>query len=156
MLKRTGRVAMLVVLAAPVIGMPYAAAGDDPFEGLPSRSKLLGVRTAATGPSNCVGESLKPEPIGNGEVDGPATTRCDRFVPEISVKAQIWEKRIWGMDRIGNAAFESDDDTSDIAAVAFAECRNNKMRTTGEHKATDVDGLKYIARTTSGNVDLDC
>lgn len=60
------------------------------------------------------------------------------------------------MDRIGDAASESEANASDIAAVAFAGCRNNKMRTTGQHEAVDVDHVQYKAKTTSGNVTMKC
>lgn len=43
-----------------------------------------------------------------------------------------------------------------MAAVSFGRCRNNKMRTTGEHAATDVDFDEYTARTKSGGVDIVC
>ena len=45
---------------------------------------------------------------------------------------------------------------SDVAVVAFGDCRNNTMRTTGQHAATDVDFEEYTAKTNSGGVDIAC
>jgi hypothetical protein len=156
MLRSRTALAVGTIWAAVVLAVPPAARADDPFEGLPSKVGLVSVKVAKPSPSGCFGQSDDPFRGFATDVRGPAATRCERFVPSVFVKAQLWERRIWGWDRFGQPDQAQEANQSDVVAVATSECRDNRFRTTGDHAATDVDFDTYRARTSTGGNDIRC
>ena len=117
-----------------------------------------------TSPSGCELIAQNPhksawwERRGHLVMHGKATTRCRKgaWIPQMSHTAQLWERRIWGFDRIGTRGSYFREWVWSGTAIARAECVNNMTRTTGEGTIVDVDMRTYNAWDSSAHIYNPC
>lgn len=88
---------------------------------------------AAFNPANCTVKAHDPHESYHqpGKINAEVRQTCPVSVPRNSAEAQLWEKRIWGYDRIGTKGFSNLRTRKVSSAFANAGCRNNSIRVTG-------------------------
>lgn len=84
-------------------------------------------------PANCSVKAHDPHESHHqpGKINAEVRQTCPVAVAKNSAEAQLWEKRIWGYDRIGSKGFSDLKTRKVSSAFANAGCRNNSIRVTG-------------------------
>lgn len=132
---------------------------DDVRDIITPRQKLTGPCGVGVGesPSECFGHSDYPHNSSHvvGTVNGVARSDCEVAVYYLSVKAQLWESRWWGWDRVGVPGSDQRATAQSVSANSWWECRNNDFRITGYHESFEPTGA-YVAETASPAISISC
>ncbi len=112
----------------------------------------------AVSPSGCIQRAHHPHKSSHepGRMNAEVRATCNTNVPLMSHEAQMWERRFWGWDRIGDKQPFQDDWVDEGSAYANDVCRNNNIRATGLGEIADIDGKTYYAKTESARIDNPC
>jgi hypothetical protein len=107
----------------------------------------------------CHGKSDHPHKSSHvpGTINFVARTYCtDGFkASKLYVKAQLWESRWWGWDRIGSGPPGEKEETlsSEVRANHADTCRKNWVRGTGYHAMFELSGI-YETETESIHIEI--
>lgn len=160
------RIVMITLVAVATSLLPAASVdGNEPVTSAgsgdpPTQSQLVRNEGSADGdvstfqiipsPSGCMGQSNNPHKASSVEnaVKGFAFTRCNRAVPLIEVRAEVWKKRWYGYQHVGVDGYSVNrNDSYEANSGRYSPCENNTWRTVGQHHVYDHDRRDYLAET---------
>lgn len=83
-----------------------------------------------------------------GIIKGFAFTRCDRAVPLVEVRAEVWKRRWYGYQHVGRDGYAVNrNDRYEGNSGRYSPCETNSWRTVGQHHVYDHDRRDYFAET---------
>lgn len=141
-----------------VLGLQGEIDGIDPgVQGDPTQPQTMAVEPS---PNGCFGKSNNPhistKGITKGMTKGLAFTKCANWVPELYVKASIWQDHWWGWETMGQVRDNTEQVDFYVAASGLYDgCILNDWRTVGNHYSIE-GGKKYSRETINEEPITDC